>query len=368
MLDTQKCKKWLWLSLIAKVSKAKMLKLYDAFLSIDNIFDARREDYERCGFLKEDDINRLCIKDLSPLGGYMNALASNDVSVITRDCEDFLQDLMCIPNFPSVIYCKGKILNLKKDKCISVVGSRTPGSYGKDITHEITKNLAKRGFVIVSGMADGVDTIAHRAALEAGVPTVAVVGNGLDIVYPKGNFELAKKICENGMIISEYPLGTKPERYHFPERNKIIAALSCGTVVTEANIKSGSLITANHAKSFDRDVFAVPGNITSKLSGGTNELLKHGAIPVTRADDVLALYNIPLKNEDVQIKQSSASYNADETELIIIDALSEKPLSIDEISYKTGLSLSHLSSVLLFMEVKEIIKKTGADLYALVLK
>ncbi|MBE7051165.1 MAG: DNA-protecting protein DprA [Ruminococcaceae bacterium] len=362
--------KWLWLSYLCKIPKSHMIKLYDEFSDIDNIYAAQREDYEKLSFLKEEEINRLCDKSLNSLSPYISSLEKNKVRIITRDMESYPKQLFCISSFPSVLYVKGKNLNLNRMQCVSVVGSRTPGSYGKSITAEISTKLARSGFVVVSGMADGVDSVAHRSAVECGAPTVAVLGCGVDIVYPKGNYELSKKIEEVGMIISEYPLSTHPEKFYFPERNKIIAALSMGTVVTEANLKSGSLITAQWAKKYGKDLFAVPGNITSKLSGGTNELIRQGAVAVTGADDVCSYYGVFKNERDDEINNDKSSYNTtDEKEEAIIKALErEEMLNIDGLSYATGLSLSELSSTLLFMEVKDIIKRTGTDMYMLVLK
>ncbi|MBR2404969.1 MAG: DNA-processing protein DprA [Clostridia bacterium] len=364
MKDASACTKWLWLSFSCALTKSKMLKLYDCFENIDNIFAAVREDYEKLSFLKADDIEKLCQKDLTQVLHYEKKLAARGISVLTRDMELFPDGVKELKNFPSVLYCKGKIKKLCKDECISIVGSRTPGSYGKNITYEISRSVSQAGLIVVSGMADGVDSIAHRAALDAGGYTVAVLGCGVDVIYPQGNFELYERICQNGLIISEYMPGKKPERFSFPERNKIIASLSRSTVVTEANSKSGSLITAADAIGLGRDLFAVPGNITSSLSGGTNELIKKGAIPITGANDVCEYYNISVSKQNTD----AAPVTDDPKERMVLDSLSERPLSIDEICYKTALSLSELNSILLIMEVKDLIKKTGADLYTPVLK
>ncbi len=364
MPDFENKKKWLWLSLSCKISKSKMIKLYDRFGSIDNIFDAEREDYEKLSFLNEADIGLLLNKGLDFSNEYLSVLNKKKISVITRDDAYFPETLFDIPNHPSLIYVKGKIRPLKKDECISIVGSRTPQGYGKNITTELSTSLARAGLTIVSGMADGVDTLSHRGALNAGGFTVAVLGCGVDFVYPKGNFELYEKICERGMIISEYPLGTRPERFYFPERNKIVAALSLATLVTEANLKSGSLITADAAKKYGRRIFSVPGNITSSFSGGTNELIRCGASVVTSADDILSFY----EKENMEASQKSTSPKLEPNEALIFEALRKREMTIDELSYHTSLSFSELNSVLLFMELKNIIKKSGADRYCIILK
>ena len=364
MPDFESKKKWLWLSLSCHISKSKMIKLYDRFGSIDNIFCAEREDYEKLSFLKEEDIFLLCQKDTSKAYEHLCVLDKKGITLITRDDTLFPKSLFDISNHPSLIYAKGKIRPLKKEECISIVGSRTPQSYGKNITTELSTSLARAGLTIVSGMADGVDTLSHRGALNAGGFTVAVLGCGVDFIYPKGNFELYEKICEHGMIISEYPLGTRPERFYFPERNKIVAALSLATLVTEANEKSGSLITADAAKKYGRRIFAVPGNITSSLSGGTNELIRNGASVVTQKDDILSFYG----KENTENSEKSTSPKLEPNEALIFEALKEKEMTIDEISYHTSLSFSELNSLLLFMELKNIIKKSGADKYCIILK
>ncbi len=354
--------KWLWLSLSCHITKSKMIKLFDFFGSVDNIFIAEREDYEKLSFLKSNDIELLCQKDTKEAKEHLCLLKDKGISVITIGDELFPSSLCDIPNHPCILYAKGKIRKLSQDECISIVGSRTPQSYGKNITYELAFSLASQGLTVVSGMADGVDSLAHRGALDAGGFTVAVLGCGVDVIYPRGNFELYEKIAANGMIISEYPLSARPEKFSFPERNKIVAALSRATLVTEANTKSGSLITSECAKKYGRHIFAVPGNITSSLSGGTNELIRDGASVVTGAEDILKFYG--LKAETKTIKNEELS----EKEALVYEALRECDMTMDEIYYKTSIPLSELNSMLLFMELKNIIKKTGADKYCVVLK
>lgn len=370
MNNISNIKKWLFLNFV--LSKSKLIKLYDYFKSTDNIFEASGEDYKSLKFLKPDDIKKLCEKDFSKAEECEKKCISSSVHVITRDSEFFPDSITKISNFPSVLFCKGKIENLNFKNCVSVVGTRTPDTYGKNITYSISSDLSDMGFCIVSGMADGVDSIAHKAAIDKNEYTVAVVGCGPDIIYPKENMYIYEHILKNGMIISEYPPGTKPDRFRFPERNKIIAALSHCTIVTEANIKSGSLITANLALKYKNELFAVPGNATSRLSEGTNDLLKKGAHMILRGKDVYDFYEkSDILNLDGIIKSEkklSKNYdNLSDNEKIIIKALEYEELSIDSIIYKTGLSLSVINSLLLIMELKEIIKKTDTDTYMLVI-
>ncbi|MBQ4526780.1 MAG: DNA-processing protein DprA [Clostridia bacterium] len=391
--QTETIEKWIWLSLFKKISKGKIHKLLSEFYTIDNIYDAQREDYEKLTFLKPEDISLLCEKDLSESRIYVSDLEKSNIFVLTKDMPEFPQMMNSYPNHPLILYCKGQRINLNKYISVSVVGTRNPGQYGKNITYTIASELAKKGVIIISGMAEGADSIAHEACLNANVPTVAVIGCGPDIVYPRSNASLSKKICEKGMIISEYPPGTPPERFRFPERNKIIASLSPVTAVTEAAKKSGSLITANLAKKFGNILFAVPGNITSNLSDGTNILIGEGAHPITSKNDIFNFfvktigeekvnkytyktytnkctddnpYKQSEKNKNQEINTQYLSYSDDEKENIILKCLCGNNLSIDKISYETGFSLSQLSSALLFMEIKGKIKKNPGDTYTAV--
>lgn len=362
--------KWLFLSIA--ITKSKLIKLYNHFENTDNIFEATREDYEKLSFLKSKDIDALCKRDFTQALQYENICIKNDIHIITRDNELFPKKIMKITNFPSVIFCRGNIQNLNDKNCISVVGSRTPGSYGKDATYSLSSYLAGCGFCVVSGMADGIDSIAHKAAIDSGGFTVAVLGCGPDIIYPKGNMYIYEQILKKGMIISEYLPGTSPQKYYFPERNKIIASLSLGTVVTEANIKSGSLITAEYALKYERDVFALPGNINSKLSGGTNELIKKGAHMVVRCEDIYNFYKSYLEKNDFSYitapPKKQISYNGlTDNEKLIVKNLETEEMNMDMLLYKTGLSMSLLSTSLLMLELKEIIKKTDTDTYSLVI-
>ena len=187
---------------------------------------------------------------------------------------------------PQKLYVLGneKILNIKS---IAIIGCRNCSRYGMKNAYEFGYGLAKKGICVVSGFARGIDTYSHIGALKAGGPTIAVLGSGLDIVYPPENINLYKRIIQNGgAVITEYPLGTKPEKHHFPARNRIISGLSNGVLVVEAKRKSGTIITVDYALEQGRDVYAIPGNITEETSYGTNELIKEGAIPVTKIEDI----------------------------------------------------------------------------------
>lgn len=211
---------------------------------------------------------------------------SNDIQILTILDNGYPEGWFNSYLPPIVVFCAGNI-GLLEQPCLSVVGSRSPSAYGKAVLNEMIPPLVVEGITMVSGLAKGIDKMVHAYAIENGGATIGVIGTGLDVTYPRENASLQRKMMAEQLVISEYPLGSKPERYHFPMRNRLIANLSSATLVIEATEKSGSLITANLALQENRDVFAVPGNITSHLSVGTNQLIKAGAACVLNATDVL---------------------------------------------------------------------------------
>jgi len=247
---------------------------------------------------------------------------------------------------------------------LSVVGSRNASPYGKTMTKQLSQALTERGFTIVSGLARGIDTCAHQGALHGGGRTFAVLGSGVDVVYPCENRALAEQITLHGGIISEFPFGTKPEAVNFPSRNRIISGLSLGTVLVEASFRSGSLITARLALEQGREVFAVPDNINSPWSKGTNRLIKEGAKLIVDPEDIieelLPQYRKPQKTEAKKIlEQQNLSPEGQK----IFDLLDIDPLPIDHIIQKSFLPSSHISSLLLDLELKGLIKQLPGKLF-----
>ena len=248
---------------------------------------------------------------------------------------------------------------------IGIVGSRKATSYGKWACEKFSKELVKMGVTIVSGLALGIDTVAHKTAIKEGGRTIAVLGNGIDIVYPKNNKELYADIINNGMILTEFPLKTPPLAYNFPQRNRIIAGLSLGIIVIEAKEKSGSLITAHLALDQGKDVFALPGNINSLYSKGTNKLIKDGARPLLDIEDIIEEIS-QLQVKISQDKKSKIDYtDLSEVEIKIVDTLKEGPLHSDLIAYKTGLDISAVISIITILELKGIIKELTSRTFTL---
>jgi DNA processing protein len=256
---------------------------------------------------------------------------------------------------PILLFVKGAIA--EEDRfSVAMVGSRKSSDYGEAVTARISSKLAGVGMTVVSGMARGIDTAAHRGALKAGGRTIAVLGCGLDVVYPPENRGLMDRIAASGAVISEFAPGTPPLKENFPRRNRLISGLSQGVMVVEAAPRSGSLITAKHALEQGKEVFAVPGNIISETSAGTNDLLKQGAKLVTSAEDVLEELAPVLKGF---IKSSVRATPPDltEQEMSLCDLLSREPVHVDEISRQSGRQVSEVLATLLGLELKGAIRQ-----------
>lgn len=281
----------------------------------------------------------------------------NKINVITyKDC-NYPDRLKYIENSPRVLYFRGDI-NSKDNLSISIVGSRKYTDYGSSVVRYVVNELSKLNVTIVSGMAYGIDSLAHKISLENNNRTIAVLGNGVDVVYPIKNSNLYMNIIEKGAVLSEYPLGTKSMPYHFPERNRIISGLSLGTIVIEAKDKSGSLITAKYAAEQGREIFAVPGNINSIYSEGTNMLIRDGAIPFLSIDDIL--YLVESVKDDFKKKQSlDIIENLTEDEKIIYNLILSGIKDINNICIKSNFDISYTNSLITILELKELIESNN---------
>lgn len=275
------------------------------------------------------------------------------VKIIPFDSDDFPEQFKKIKDPPILIYQKGE-LRKSDTLAVSIVGSRKCTEYGKSISRHISYELASLGITIVSGMAYGIDTEAHLGAIDANGRTVATFGSGIDVIYPKSNESVYKKIIEHGAVISEFPLHFKPNAYNFPFRNRLISGFSLATVVIEAKERSGSLITANFAVEQGKEVFAVPGNITSALSKGTNMLIKDGAIPFLEISDILE--DIP---QFVTLRKDRPSPMLSQEEESVLEVLQNDTETLDKIAEKTGIDFLKLISILAQMEIKGLVKKVA---------
>jgi DNA processing protein len=260
---------------------------------------------------------------------------------------------------PPVLYVRGE-LDAEGTPAIAMVGTRRATQYGRQAAEQLATDLARAGVTIVSGLALGIDAASHRGALGGGGRTIAVLANGLDRVYPSTHAQLAQEVAARGALVTEFPVGTKPDAPNFPRRNRIISGMTSGTLVVEADQKSGALITAAFAAEQGRDVLAVPGSIFSPLSKGTNNLIRDGATPVTCAEDVLA----ELGDSRLPRQLSVADIvPMDDTERALIEAIGLEPIHIDEVARAASLPMSLVSAALAMMELKGLVRATGGMFY-----
>ncbi len=298
----------------------------------------------------------------------LEVLEKKRIQVITWKDANYPPLLRKIEYAPPVLYIYGTFTEDDRRFTLGIVGTRKMSTYGRQVTERFSTELAQGKITIVSGLALGVDTVAHTAALDAGGRTLAILASGLDTIYPPANYNLAKRIVESGQgaLISTFPLGVRPDASNFPARNHIISALSLGVLVTEAPPKSGALITANSALNQGREVFAVPGGIFSQASAGVNKLIQDGAHPVTSTRDILECLNIHVipQNEETRTQLKTLSPDSPE-EHALLKYLSLEACHIDELTRQSELEANVVSSTLTMMELKGMVKHVGSMHYVL---
>lgn len=287
-MNKKEMRYWIWFSRLKQMNCLQKEKLLNLYGLPEKIWSLNKETLNQIQWLDENCISEILNEkyrcNLDKFEEYLNR---NDIRIITIFDEKYPNRLRDIYDKPVMLFAKGN-LDLLKQGGFAIVGSRDCSEYGRKISLKLAYDLAKNNECIISGLAKGIDKYAHIGALEAGGTTIAVLGNGLDYIYPYENKDLYERIVHNnGLIITEYVIGTRPEKMNFPERNRLISGLSDGIIVVEAREKSGSLITADFGLEHGKDVFAVPGNVDSLLSVGTNELIKQGANVVTSYKDII---------------------------------------------------------------------------------
>lgn len=283
--------------------------------------------------------------------------------ILTFDSPDYPELLREIPDPPMVLYALGDV-KLLKNHCIAIVGSRSATAYGRRVACSFAETLASHSMTVVSGMALGIDSEAHHGALKCDGDTIGVLGCGLDVVYPRQNYPLYQEILKNGLMLSEYPLGTQPDGFRFPARNRIIAGISLGVLVVEAARKSGSLITAQMALDFGREIFAVPGQVDSFKSEGTHWLLRQGAQLVVSGFDIIAELQpaMPIQGVgrgDILDNQHSG---LDPDAVILLQLLEPYPMSREKVSEKSALTAARLSELFLFLELEGHVEVLPGDM------
>jgi len=349
------------------IGDVTLKKLVDNYGSAENVFKAEFADLIQTGVVNKESAKE--IKGYTKWEFYLKEYKKVEKSgyfFVTYKDNKYPANLKNIYNIPMLLQHYGDIKNTDCN-ALAVVGSRNCDEYGKNVTEIIVKKLVEQGITIVSGMARGIDTVAHRSAIKYGGRTIAVIGSGLDICYPPENKELFEKISENGYVLSEYKLGTEPDSINFPKRNRIISGLSLGVIVVQANIKSGALITAQYALEQNREVFAIPANINNKKSSGCNKLIKNGAKLVENIDDIISEIKQfqEINNVNKHLNTNYHSVNITKNEKLIVSLLKDKKLHIDELQIGSSLSSSELFSLVLELEMKEIVRVLPGNFYEL---
>jgi DNA processing protein len=361
MISADELKYWVAFSGIAGIGRVRISQLKEYFSSLQVAWKAPEGKLKQAGLDSRSIDALLSIRPRISLDDEMEKLERYRVKVLIHEDPLYPTRLKQIYDYPPVLYVRGN-LPAEDEPCLAIVGTRRPTVYGRQVTEEIVADLARSKITIVSGLARGIDSIAHRTALDAGGKTIAVFGSGLDIVYPRENATLAQVIMEQGALVSEHPLGVKPRAENFPLRNRIMSGLSLGVLVVEAGERSGALITAHQAVEQNRDVFAIPGSILSPASQGTNRLIQEGAKLVRNYTDILQELNLTIVVQQVEIKEFSA---ADEFEAAILKQLASEPSHIDEICRRSGLTMQEVSSTLAMLELKGIARQVGNMNYVL---
>lgn len=347
--------------MITGIGRVRFAQLENYFGNLENAWLADINDLKKAGLDRSaiDDISssrsKICIDD------EMEKLQRKHIVVFTYHDSGYPSRLKEIYDYPPVIYVRGTIES-RDEWSIAVVGTRRASVYGRQVTEDIVTDLARNQITVVSGLARGIDAIAHRSALRAGGRTIAVFACGLDTIYPAENAELARNIISQGALISEYPPEAKPRAENFPRRNRILSGLSLGVLVVEAGETSGAIITANMALEQDREVFAIPGSILSPSSVGTNRLIQEGAKLVTGCSDILEELNLTSIAHQIEMKEIIPPT---ETEALLIKQLSPEPVHIDDVCRSTGLSIAIVSSTLTMMELKGMVRQVGNMNYVL---
>jgi DNA processing protein len=359
---------WIALNMIPGVGGATFRRLVKFFGSPGAALSASLRDLSKIRGLTPAVCQSIVEhRDSISIDRELDIIERHGCQVITIQDESYPANLKAIYDPPQVLYVKGDLLPTDS-LAVSVVGTRTASSYGKMAAEKISNHLAARNVTVISGMAYGIDAAAHKGALSAGGRTIAIMGNGLDIVYPSRNASLLEKIIGSGAAISEFPMGTPPLKNNFPRRNRVISGLSLGTLVVEAPKRSGALITAYYALDQGREVFAVPGQIFSEMSGGTHDLIKQGAKLVESVDDILdelPSYALqPVTEEDVRIEEERMELQLSEEEKAVWKVIGSSLIHIDDVSRQSALPPYKVSAALVMLELKGLVQQSAGKMFA----
>ncbi len=352
---------WVGFNKVLGIGPARLRALLDYFGGIESAWHGDLISLQHAGLDQRTATNLLATRRSLDLAAELDRLDRAGVRVLTWVSDDYPTNLRNIHDPPPVIYVKGELLP-EDDWAVAVVGTRHASVYGKEAARRLAAELAGNGLTVVSGLAAGIDTVAHQAALDAGGRSIAVLGSGVDVVYPEQNVALSRRLQEQGALVSEYPLGTKPERSNFPPRNRIISGLSLGTLVVEAGARSGALITADFAGEQGRDVFAIPGSIFQRTCEGSNRLIQDGAKPVLCVADILEELNLHQVTTQAEVR---ATVPTTPIERQVLEMLSSEPTHVDELGRAADLPPATVVGTLALLELKGLARQTGGMSYVL---
>jgi DNA processing protein len=351
------------LTLVPGIGSVNARRLIAGCGNAENVFREKKRNLLKIDGIGEFVISNLFAKDYLALAeSEINYTLKNNIRIVFFEDEDFPNRLKHCPDAPLVLYFKGET-NFNNPYCIAVVGTRKATDYGKQFCKEFIQDIKVLNPLIVSGLAAGIDTCAHKESLAAGLETVGVLGHGLDMMYPAGNRKLAEQMTQQGGLLTDFRSGTIPDKDNFPSRNRIVAGMCDCVVVVEAAESGGALITADIANSYSRDVFALPGRFGDPYSKGCNNLIKRNkAALIDSASDLVKYmsWDVTIKEKSVQ-RQLFVDLSADEQ--IIYDRLSEQPLHIDDLCFSAGITGSKGAALLLELEFKGLVKSLPGKLY-----
>ncbi|MDC9715278.1 MAG: DNA-processing protein DprA [Gammaproteobacteria bacterium] len=356
---------WLMLLKAPRIGAQTFYKILKTFETPEEVFLASKSIRKKSGLFSKEALDFLEKNDTSLVQADLDWADADNCHILTLIDDAYPQQLKTIVDPPPLLYVRGDVACLSKPQ-LAIVGSRNPSTGGKQNASDFAQSLSNLDIIITSGMASGIDASAHIGALEADKPTIAVCGTGLDRIYPAKHKSLAHQIVSKGALVSEFCIGTSPLANNFPRRNRIISGLSLGTLVVEASIKSGTMITARLAAEQGKEVFAIPGSIHNPLSQGCHQLIKQGAKLVENIEDILDELQLSLPDPALRNNSDTSTKNVDNNPSVLLKYLSYDAMSIDELVEKSNLSPQIITQELLLLELELRVAKVNGSGYVLI--
>ena len=361
-METAELKYWIAFNRVSRVGRARLALLEGHFGSLAVAWRASESQLRKAGLASGVAQHVAAARNKVDPDAEIEKLQRSGARALTWHDDEYPPRLKQIYDKPPVLFMRGEIMPAD-ERGVALVGTRRPTAYGREVARQLTEDLARSGVTIISGLARGIDGVVHRAALDAGARTIAVLGSGVDVIYPREHSNLARDISQNGAVVSEHPLGARPDAQNFPRRNRIISGMSLGIVVVEAPESSGALLTASHALEQNREVFAVPGSVLSPSHRGGNQLIRDsGAKLVTCAEDVLDELNLQSVDAERQL-ELAAFFPENEAQEAVLKYVTFDPIHIDEITRNSALAASTVSGALTMMELQGAVRQVGGMNY-----